>query len=434
MRRKRLGQALLLIFLVPVLAINIFCAFRVHHLSDQRATLKNDYSYVNDIRYGLLSVNAWRTHLQFIVNDKIQDFSVTPEQEAVLREQISNVLNELITKADSMIQHSDHSLNGKIRKIAVNAFIDWDDLRKQVPVFSRTILDEINKPVNKEKLKELAEQKMNEFAIATRDSLLDTTRIENLLREHHASTLNDFNIKSSYKISELQKLTYKYTFIMIASLMLILLLWIVVFRYPHLREPLFGISIILALITLLIALSSPMLEIDARIQELDIVLLGEHIGFHDQVIFFQSKSILDVVKILLNTKKPDSVFVGILILIFSVIFPITKLISTEVYLLGSEKIKGNRLVKFFAFHSGKWSMADVMVIAIFMAYVGFKGILDNQLKLLNYDTPSLNSIATNLTSLQPGFILFVAFVMFGLVLSEILKRISKKKKTPVATA
>ncbi len=79
-------------------------------------------------------------------------------------------------------------------------------------------------------------------------------------------------------------------------------------------------------------------------------------------------------------------------------------------------------------------MADVMVIAIFMAYVGFKGILDNQLKLLNYDTPSLNSIATNLTSLQPGFILFVAFVMFGLVLSEILKRISKKKKTPVATA
>ena len=77
-----------------------------------------------------------------------------------------------------------------------------------------------------------------------------------------------------------------------------------------------------------------------------------------------------------------------------------------------------------AFKSGKWSIADVTVVAIFMAFIGFKGILDQQLSLLNVRTSIINSITTNLTSMQPGFLLFLAFVCYGLILSEILKRIT----------
>jgi hypothetical protein len=76
-------------------------------------------------------------------------------------------------------------------------------------------------------------------------------------------------------------------------------------------------------------------------------------------------------------------------------------------------------------------MADVNVVAIFMAYIGFKGILDSQLSNLNMKTDSLASISTNETSLQPGFILFVGFVLFGLALSLILQKIislEEKKK------
>ena len=119
--------------------------------------------------------------------------------------------------------------------------------------------------------------------------------------------------------------------------------------------------------------------------------------------------------------------VGGLIFIFSVIFPITKLVTANIYLLGKVKIRENKFVKFFAFKSGKWSMADVMVIAIFMSYIGFKGILDSQLEDLNMKTKNLSSIATNETSLQPGFILFVSFVLFSLLLSVILKKITTDK-------
>lgn len=73
-------------------------------------------------------------------------------------------------------------------------------------------------------------------------------------------------------------------------------------------------------------------------------------------------------------------------------------------------------------------MADVYVIAIFMAYIGFQGILDNQLSHLNMETESLVSISTNRTSLQPGFIIFIGFVLFSLMLSTILKKITKPEK------
>jgi hypothetical protein len=100
-------------------------------------------------------------------------------------------------------------------------------------------------------------------------------------------------------------------------------------------------------------------------------------------------------------------------------------------LLGSEKRRQNKLIQFLAFKSGKWSMADVNVVAIFMAYIGFKGIIDNQLTGLNMKTESLASISTNETSLQPGFMLFVAFVLFGLVLSAILQRITNAELATV---
>ncbi len=44
-----------------------------------------------------------------------------------------------------------------------------------------------------------------------------------------------------------------------------------------------------------------MIEIDARIKEMSFLLIGEKIVFNDQVMFFQSKSIVDVVRILIET-------------------------------------------------------------------------------------------------------------------------------------
>ncbi len=416
-----------------LLLLAIWSGLQVSLISNERAQVKRDYGTLNNISYGLLSVNAWRDHLVRVVTNRIDDFEFTPEQEEAIKSQVSAVLHAVIYKADSMIQVKQKSIGGKLKKFAVNTFVNQEKIHDKVPQFSQTIVNELKKPKNKEKLKFLVRSKLEQFGSITYDSAVDVLKSQALLQQYAVADVATFNIYSEAVLDELQSKTYFYTFILLGIMIVFLLLWWIVRSQTVVHTPLFVISVLLALAVLFVGLTAPMIEIDARIREMSFLLIGEKITFNDQVIFFQSKSIVDVVRILIATGKYDSAFVGILILIFSIIFPIGKLLATKLYLLGNTKWRSNKFIQFFAFKSGKWSMADVNVIAIFMAYIGFKGILDSQLDYLNMKTESLASISTNETSLQPGFILFVAFVLFSLVLSVILERItSKDEKPPVS--
>lgn len=78
-------------------------------------------------------------------------------------------------------------------------------------------------------------------------------------------------------------------------------------------------------------------------------------------------------------------------------------------------LETNRFLRFMVFRTGKWSMADVMVIAIFMAYIGFSGILSEQLSQLDGISNNLDVLTTNKSSLQDGFFLFSTFVVMSLL-------------------
>lgn len=424
---KTFYQILLIVLLTPVLGFAIWCGCNIRSFSHERSVMRKDYSELNNIKYGLLSVDSWKTHIFEIVDMQIQQFDFSPQQEDTLKKALNKVLGALVTKAEKMVNKKQTTFKGKVTKFAVNNFVDVDAYKKKLPEFSQTIVDELKKPANKERLRFLAQNKLKEFAATTHDSIDNTAMLQKILDKYEARTIHEFNVKMDERIRYLQEQTYLYTFTLIGCLTLFLLLWFVFRNKRIVHTPLFVMSVLLALIVLIIGLAAPMIEIDARIKELNFELIGKHMVFNDQVIFYQSKSILDVVHILVTAGKADSIFVGILILIFSVLFPVTKLLCTKIYLFGNEKWKKNKVIYFFAFKSGKWSMADVMVVAIFMAYIGFKGILENQMSHLNMKTKSLATIATNETSLQPGFILFIAYVIFGLILGVILKKITSEE-------
>jgi len=426
--KQKTFRALFILTLLPVVAFAGWCGYLIYEHSLERTELKNDFAEINNIQYGLLSVDRWRDNIQEIVNKQIEDFELSGVQEDTLKTEINKILNALITQADDMINEKQKNLGGKVKKIAYNTFVNIDNVRERVPEFSQTIIDQLKKPRSQRKLKFLAEDKLNDFVAQTRDSIANEA-YDSLLQKYHVEKSADLSAITSNRAEVLQKENYFYTFIIIGIMLFFLLLWYLMRNQAVLQAPLFTLSVILALLVLFTGLASPMIEIDARIQEINFMLIGKSIQFHDQVLFYQSKSIIDVVKILIATRKADSVFVGLLLLMFSIIFPVAKLLSTKVFLLGSQKWRNSKIIKFFAFKSGKWSMADVMVVAIFMAYIGFKGILDSEVGKMNVDLNNqyATSISTSKTSLEPGFILFISFVLFGLILSEILKKIAPKK-------
>ena len=117
---------------------------------------------------------------------------------------------------------------------------------------------------------------------------------------------------------------------------------------------------------------------EATISQMVFVLMGHPVNFENQVLYFQSKSILDVFWVMITHKDMLMKIVGALLITFSIIFPVLKLTASLGYYFNMRGSRNNRLINFFVFKSGKWSMADVMVVAIFMAFIGFNGIITSQ--------------------------------------------------------
>ena len=431
---KFLQRSLLIVLTGALLLLAGWSSYQVYHFSSQRAEIKRDYSEINSITYGLLSVNTWRDHLTTIALNRIEDFELTPAQEDTLVHLVGGLMNAGIDKADSLVDRKQTTIKGKLKKFAFKTLVDEEKVRETVPLFSRTLVDEIQKPENKEALKYIVSSKLQEYSDITHANAADSLLVDSLLNKYEVANLEGFNKRATIELKSLQESTYFYTYIALGVILVFLLLWWVLRKQKVLYTSLFVMSVLVSIVVLAAGISAPMIEIDARFQEVNFMLIGEEISFNDQVIFFQSKSIIDVVLILLETGQLDSVLVGVLILAFSIIFPLAKLLSTQIYLMGSDRIRRNKVLNFFAFKSGKWSMADVYVIAIFMAYIGFQGILDNQLAILNVNSESLVSISTNKTSLQPGFLLFIGFVLFSLLLSLILQKITSVERKPASSA
>jgi hypothetical protein len=97
------------------------------------------------------------------------------------------------------------------------------------------------------------------------------------------------------------------------------------------------------------------------------------------------------------------------------------MLSSLAYYYNYCKARQYRLIQFFVEKSGKWSMADVLVVAIFMSYIGFNGIINSQLSSMSETSPNLELVTTNGTSLQPGYYLFLTYTILAMFLANFLK-------------
>jgi hypothetical protein len=417
----------LIFVLLALLATEGFFGYRLHMLSAQQEQIKADHSDANNITLGLFSVDQWEDKIAGIVKHQVKQFKLTPQQKRQLLTEIEKIIYALIDKAEAMLDKPQKGLGNKLKRLAVKTFVKTDKIRAQVPSFARQILKKVDDPRQKTRLSDMA---MDKFDAVQQSDAIDSTLTANhkllygLYKKYGVSSHEQLNQKLSGSLDSIRTQMYNYSFGMLGCIAAVLVLWWLCRNRKELHVIMFIMSLLFAFVLLAVGLTASMIEVDARIATLDFVLLGEHVLFSDQVLFYQSKSIMDVVKVLISQSAIDSVAVGVLILCFSILFPIMKLTSTGIHLLGRKSLAENKVIKYFAFQSGKWSMADVIVIAVLMTFIGLNGLLDRQLADLNISGKDLTVLTTNNTALQPGFIIFISFVLYGLILSTILKFIT----------
>jgi hypothetical protein len=136
-------------------------------------------------------------------------------------------------------------------------------------------------------------------------------------------------------------------------------------------------------------------------------------------VYEQTRSILGTVR---ELWRSADYLVSFLILGFSIIVPVTKgaMLLGSIY-VAEEKIK-QRLVRLVDL-IGKWSMADVFVVAVFLAFLATR----DQAQANSFDVPILLQqvevgMQTHLTStLGPGFYYFLSYCLFSVFWTQVLK-------------
>lgn len=424
--KYRIYNILLITGLSILLIGAAYFGYRVHVLSKEQQRIKEDYSVVNSITFGIFSVDQWRDRISDVMNQQVNGFSITPKQRHEMLLGIEKQLHELVAKTVAEIDKPQKSLGGKLKKMAFHALVDSDALQAQVKPFARTIVEKISSPASQARLKDIASSKLNQLESQTYDATNEANTQVNkyMYQKYHVSSQDQFNKAVHSSLAVIWKETINNAFYMLAFVLAALILWFVMRKQVRLQTELFVMSLLFAGVLLVVGLTSPVIEVDARIHSFSFELMDKKVEFLNQVLFFQSKSIWGIITTLISQNKPDAVAVGILILLFVIVLPVVRLIFKGIHISTSKAIAENKVINYLAFESGKWDMADVMIVGMLMTYIGLNGILKSQLADLNIHNDLLTATTVNNTSLQPGYFIFAGYVVFEILLSYILKRIT----------
>lgn len=382
--------------------------------------MKEDLIEISKAKYGMFNVDEWKRILADLITKKVEEFNLNDANKEGMREKVSNFLYQAIDEFEVNFKEDNREKSWfgiSSKNMIAGAVGLFPKLRDNIPQFTDQILTYLDDPENRENIRAYLVMKLNEYAGST-FSELDYVQYDEILTKYNyvdkAACMAGIELRMQELDSKNQFSKYLLSLLILGQIMFLIF-------FKNISKSEFLLLIILSSAILLVGLLLPMIDIDARISKMSFNLLGEPIEFQDQVLYYKSKSILEVVQLMLFQGKFELIIVGLLVLLFSVLFPLTKLISSVIVVF-NPGLKESSFLRFMVYKTGKWSMADVMVIAIFMSYIGFSGILTEQLNQLETIAPNLDMLTTNQSTLQSGFYFFTTFVILSLLISDKIQK------------
>ena len=416
-----------LIWFVLVVTTGL-AAFQFVRLEGRNAQMRQDLAAIQDIRYGLFNVDEWKRAVAEIIEDEIESFELNENNRAELQSKIEGLLYGLVATLETNYREENaQRLLGFVRGLASDLLGVFDEMRRSVPDFAESVISFMEEPENREAARAFLVSRLDEYAANT---FAETNYAE------LDATLSRLNVQDEDRSQGVQRAAYRLNVEMAqVNRQLSRLMWVGLCVLLITLAALFqwlstSLEIKLATATLLIWLGvgvmMPLLLVDARIDRLQFSMLGHPVTFTDQVVFFQSKSILDVVRLLVfQGNGLGSMLAGVGVLLFSVIIPSIKLGATFLWQKDAPWTR-SRVGKSLLFNSAKWAMADVMVVAIFLSYLGFNGVLDDQMGKLEGVSNKLEILSTSGSTLLPGFFVFFGFAFMSIILSSRLHSVASK--------
>jgi len=415
----RLAAAVLLLF--PA----IWFSWKTIDCLAARRLVRTDLAEITHARYGILSADQWRGIIGPILNAQVDNLDLKGQTKS-LRPMVERSLYDLLDHIKTQMTSPSakgSGLPGGGNPIFINMIVG--SLRPHVPEYTDVVMAELAKQQTQKSFKDsvrvvLADAVNNTFGAT------DMTTYNSILKRYGCAQTSTgaaaCEATLSNKIAEADRNATRYYLTVLASAALgFILLLLMPGRRPLSRAAV-AVLILFCLAMLAGGVLSPMLEVEVRVTRLDATLLGTPIEFRDQSLYYRSKTVLEVCQTLIEMGRPEMTLVGVLVILFSVVFPVLKMLALGACIIRPALLRTNRLVRLLAFELSKWSMADVMVLAIFMSFVAFNGVVAGALDGL-HAMPNIQQVSfpTNASRILPGYYLFVGFCVSSIFLSKKLE-------------
>ena len=411
------------------LSYGAYEGYQLRKLTKEQTEYKEALAEMNRINYGLFNMELWKDKAMSVFMNRIDEFNLNPQVYKEIDRELNIYLGKLYVEwissgalANMLIDEGTKQgkLNvivAKMLKSSIGDIVRGLNLNKEIPTYSKVLTAEIKK--NEPMLVGYLQEALKGMLFDATNGVIQDARIP-IYEKYGHTTLEATNLDLKEKVTALDtrinskiKLVYS---IVLGLVVLCLLIYGIIGGVSAISLISFA-----SIILLLLGVSMPMIDIDARLNNFTMNIIGTDLSFDEQYLYYQSKSILDVTWTLIEGRGIDLKIVGIMILLFSIVVPFIKLVLSSAFLY-SDKIRTSKLAKGIIYHLGKWSMADVFVVAMFMAYIGFYGIITAQLGDIGRNQTGYAVETLNYSKLSPGALFFTTYCILSIITGILIKR------------
>jgi hypothetical protein len=382
-----------------------------------RRMLQMDLAEISHVRYGLLNADRWVEKIVPVLDARIDELDLTASNRATLRPTVIKALNRLLDQVKEQLAPKPApggppaGFAAQAQAMIINNMLAG--LKPHIPEYADTVLRELGKPESKQAIREYLRGVVTDGAKATFGTV-DTQSYSAILKRYGCADAAACQNELPGRSRQLDSSAAFYSLLVLGATALAFLL-LGAGRSAIALQLLFCIALLVG------GVLNPMIEVEAKISKISLTFFGQSFSFPEQVLYYQSKSVLEVFRTLITMGQPEMEVVAVLVLLFSVVFPALKVIAVGLCLSDLSLLKKYRLLRFFALESSKWSMADVMALAIFMAFVAFNGLIGSAMSGLKGPGAEL-VIPTDSSKILPGYYLFVGYCVASLWLAKKLER------------
>jgi hypothetical protein len=389
-----------------------------------RRLIRTDLAEITNARYGILSADQWRNIIGPMLNAQVDNIDLKGQSKS-LRPMVERSLYALLDNIKAQMTSPNAKAAGMpgggkppvVNPMLVNMIIGA--LRPHVPEYTDVVMKELAKPDTQKSFKDSIR---GVLADAIKDTFgnTDMTTYNAILKHYGCASGAVCEVTLGKQIEQADaKLNRDYLIVLASAALGFILL---MFGQRTLSRIAVVVLMLFCISMLVGGVLSPMLEVEVRVTKIDATLLGTPIEFRDQSLYYRSKTVLEVFQTLIQMGRPEMTLVAVLLILFSVVFPAFKMLALAAALFRPALLRTSRFVKLLAFDLSKWSMADVMALAIFMSFVAFNGVISSALAGL-HDIPNVQQVAfpTNASKILPGYYLFIGFCVSSIILSKKLE-------------